>query len=68
MRKIADKKKRAMGNKMEKLLLRLIKAELVYSQARGIVEDIVDKMPEHGNADADHILRSCDEIAEVINQ
>lgn len=57
-----------MAGKMEKLLLRLIKAEMVYTKAAGIVTEVVEEMPadDEGSFEADGIIQNCDGIAEVI--
>ncbi len=62
---ISEKGKKAMSVKMEKLLLRLIKAEMVYTKSSSIVNDVVDEMPDNVTAEADDILQTCDGIAEV---
>lgn len=62
---IPEKGKKVMATKMEKLLVRLIKAEMVYTKANSIVSEVVEEMPDNVTAEVDDTLKTCDEISEV---
>lgn len=56
-----------MSAKMEGLLLKMMKAEEVYSAANNIVKDVADGLSDQvtSEADASTIVDTCDAIARV---
>jgi len=67
-----DEDRDIMCSRMEKALLKLVRAEIVYSKSTDIVNEVAEEMPDdesapNATANIDEIIRSCDQIAEVKN-